>query len=96
MGVCLQAVMRESPSLLYKIRSHFDSLWNVFDLVMILLFAVAVVLRCTLNDANFEWARMMYTLDLSMFFIRFLQVFFVDKNMGPKVIMIRGMVSKFS
>jgi hypothetical protein len=88
----LQALSQESPSIIQRIVSHFHSMWNVLDFIMFSLFICAVILRCVLNSDQFDWARMIYTLDLSMFYIRFLQVFFVEKSMGPKVIIIRGMV----
>ena len=90
----MQVVATNSPSVKQKIASHFDSMWNVFDIIILALFIAAVVLRMTLPDEQFFWARNVYTLDLTFFFIRFIQVFFVSKSMGPKVIILRGMVSK--
>jgi len=90
--VLLQALTRESPSLRHRIISHFNSLWNIFDFVMFALFLVAVILRLTLKSDHVDWTRMAYAFDLTMFSVRFLQAFFVEKSMGPLVIIIKGMV----
>ena len=39
-------------------------------------------------------ARVIYSVTLAMFFLRLLQYFLALKALGPKVIMIRGMVSQ--
>jgi len=54
---------------------------------------LAVILRYTLtDDYTFEWARNVYVIDLVMFYLRILQFYFVEKTLGPKVVMIRRMV----
>jgi hypothetical protein len=39
------------------------------------------------------WARMLYSVTLGMYFIRFMHFFYAEKNIGPKVIMISRMVN---
>ena len=56
------------------------------------LFIVAIVLRSTLEGNAFVYARVFYCLTLLGFYLRFMQAFFVSKNIGPKVIMIQRMV----
>lgn len=76
-----------------KIRNYFSDAWNRIDQAMYLMLALAIVLRYTLtDDFNFEWARNVYAIDLVMFYLRILQFYFVEKRLGPKVIMIRRMV----
>ncbi|XP_074649507.1 transient receptor potential cation channel subfamily M member-like 2 isoform X2 [Tubulanus polymorphus] len=89
-----QVYSKDPRSLRFKIMGWFDNVWNRFDLCVYLLFIIAIVLRYTMKtEEDFRFARMVYALDLSMFFLRFMQVFFVDKNIGPKVIMIRKMLT---
>ena len=59
---------------------------------MYTILGLAVVLRFTVNDDNFEWTRNVYAVNLVMFYLRILQLFLVEKHLGPKVIMIRRMV----
>ncbi len=83
-------------SLWYKLMSYFSSLWNVFDLVVIVCMGVSVLLRYLLDGKDFDWARRMYSITIVLYYLRFLYVFYVSKNIGPKVIMIRRMVSQVS
>ena len=78
----------------YKVRNWFGSMWNRFDLAMYVIFIISVVLRYVLRGKSFVYARILYSVTLSMYYLRFMQTFFAEKNIGPKVIMIRNMVSK--
>ncbi|XP_021379559.1 transient receptor potential cation channel subfamily M member 1-like [Mizuhopecten yessoensis] len=88
-----QVLTRDQRSLVHKLRSWYSSVWNRFDLIMYLLFMLSVILRFVLSEDNFTWARMTYSITLAMYFLRFMQAFFVEKNIGPKVIMIRKMLT---
>jgi len=60
---------------------------------MFIILLVAVVLRFTLtNDSDFVWARYVYAIDLILFYLRILHFFHIYKRLGPKVIVIWGMV----
>ena len=62
---------------------------------MYAMLALAVLLRFTVNESYFEWIRNVYVIDLVMFYLRILQLFLVEKHLGPKIIMIRRMVIQF-
>lgn len=85
--------MTDELSFKYKVKKWWDNVWNQFDLAMYLLFAVAIILRYQLDSSSFVWARIAYSVTLAMFFLRLLQYLYAEKNLGPKVIMIRKMVS---
>lgn len=88
-----QILTDEAMTWRLKIRSYFSDAWNRIDQAMYVMLAVAVTLRYTLtDDYNFEWARNVYAVNLVMFYLRILQFYFVEKRLGPKVIMIRRMV----
>ena len=77
-------------------KSYFRNPWNKTDQLMFAMLGLAVILRYTLtDDAHFEWIRNIYAVNLVMFYLRILQLFLVEKHLGPKVIMIRRMVIKF-
>lgn len=82
----------ESLTISAKLSSYFASRWNQFDVIIYLLFIVAFTLRFALHGDEFDWARMVYTITLMLFFVRLLQFFFVHKDIGPKVIIFGGMV----
>lgn len=78
-----------------KFLDYFTNVWNQFDLFVYTLLAISVILRYCLTGDEFVWARMFYVSTLALFYLRFLQMFYVSKKIGPKVIMIRRMVSGF-
>ncbi|CAC5368004.1 TRPM3 [Mytilus coruscus] len=88
-----QILMKEQLSLLYKLRSWWGSVWNKFDLIMYILFLSSFIMRFSLSKEDFLWARMTYSITLAMYIMRTMQFFFVEKNIGPKVIMIRKMIT---
>jgi len=60
---------------------------------MYAVLALAVLLRYALtDDTYFDWIRNVYAIDLVMFYLRILQLFLIEKHLGPKIIMIRRMV----
>jgi len=76
-----------------KISNWLRETWNKVDLLSYIVFILAVVLRLVLCESNFEWARVFFSFSLIVFIIRFSQIFFVVENLGPKIIMIKNMVS---
>jgi len=61
---------------------------------MYIILLVAVILRFTLTDDNdFVWARYVYTVDLVLFYLRILQLYYFHKRLGPKVVVIWRMVT---
>ena len=67
--------------------------WNIVDQAMYVVLLVAVILRCTLNDSNFVAARYIYAINLVMFYLRILQLYYIHRRLGPKVVVIWRMVS---
>lgn len=91
--LCFQVWVKRAVSLSARLASYFDSVWNRFDFMLYGLLIISIIIRYTLTEYSFLWARRIYAVNLAMFFLRFLHTFFVDRNIGPKVIMIRRMVS---
>ncbi|XP_063414557.1 transient receptor potential cation channel subfamily M member-like 2 isoform X1 [Mytilus trossulus] len=69
-----------------------NDVWNIFDIIMYLLFLLSVLLRCLLNSDQFYFARMSYAVTLSMFILRSMHFFFIQRFIGPKVVMIGRML----
>lgn len=67
-----------------------SSYWNIWDAVAILLFFVAFGLR--MGEFLVE-ARIVYAIDLMFFILRILEIFYVDKTLGPYIVMIGRMVN---
>jgi hypothetical protein len=87
-------MVQEPENIFAKITYYFDNMWAYFDLLLYTLFIISIILRCTLYGEDFMWARIVYCCTLGMFFIHFMYIFYVERNIGPKVIIIRLMVSQ--
>lgn len=88
-----QILQTNKGSLLKNLKYWAKDVWNIFDIVMYLMFLLSVVLRCLLNSEQFYFARMAYAITLSMFILRSMHFFFIQRDIGPKVVMIGRMVS---
>ena len=76
-----------------KIKRYFGEYWNIVDLAMYLLLAIAIVLRFALtDDKEFVAVRYVYVLDIILFYQRILQLYSIHKRLGPKVVVIFRMV----
>ncbi|CAG2246292.1 TRPM3 [Mytilus edulis] len=68
------------------------NVWNIFDMLMYLLFFVSVMARCLLISDEFYYARLAYAITLAMFIFRTMHFFFVARYLGPKVVMIGRLI----
>ncbi|XP_071942447.1 transient receptor potential cation channel subfamily M member-like 2 isoform X2 [Antedon mediterranea] len=85
-----QIAQGESHRWWLRLRFWITDYWNLVDLATIILFSVGFVMR--LYTITFSAARVILAIDLMIFYIRLLQVFSVNKNLGPKLIMISKMM----
>lgn len=91
----LQILQTNKGSLLKNLTFWAKDVWNIFDITMYLMFLMSVVLRCLLRSDQFYFARMAYAVTLSMFILRSMHFFFIERFIGPKVVMIGRMVSTY-
>ncbi|CAF0789633.1 unnamed protein product [Rotaria sordida] len=82
----------EAPSARNVIKIYFKSYWNKLDVVAIILFFVGIVPRYITISECFCAARIILSFDLSIWFIRSLDMFTAVKLLGPKLVMIGEMV----
>ena len=76
-----------------EFKRYIKNPWNIFDQLMFIILLVAIILRFTLtSDENFVWARYVYIINLVMFYMRILQLYYIHPHLGPKVIVIWRMV----
>lgn len=88
-----QMIQIDTGSFFKNIKLWAKDVWNIFDVVMYLLFLASVFLRCLLDSEQFFYARLIYAITLAMFILRSMHFFFVTRIIGPKVVMIGRMVS---
>ncbi|CAF4196484.1 unnamed protein product [Rotaria sordida] len=82
----------QTPSTQNVFTIYFKSYWNQLDVVAIILFFVGIVLRYIPISECFCAARIILSFDLSIWFIRTLDMFTVVKLLGSKLVMIGEMV----
>ncbi|XP_059155365.1 transient receptor potential cation channel subfamily M member 3-like isoform X3 [Physella acuta] len=78
-----QIIASEPVNISMKLRVYISQLWNILDTIGIALFSVGVVLRfipATLRDAQ-----LIYSVDVIFWNIRMLEIFSVNKYLGPYV-----------
>ncbi|XP_052222219.1 transient receptor potential cation channel subfamily M member-like 2 [Dreissena polymorpha] len=76
-----------------KIRSWLGSHWNKFDLLINIIFMTTIAMRFTLSGNDFQYVRFLYSVTVGLYSMRFLHIFLVTENIGPKLVMIRKMVA---
>jgi len=92
-ALLLQILEGRNKGCISRFKYYFSDPWNIFDQVMLIMLLVAVILRLTLaNDNDFLAARYVYSINLVMFYLRILQLYYFHKRLGPKVILIARMV----
>ncbi|XP_048236497.1 transient receptor potential cation channel subfamily M member-like 2 isoform X3 [Haliotis rufescens] len=89
---CRQIVANNATSIKSKLYSYFTDSWNILDIITIVLFTTGMILRFIPNDESFNAARVVLSINLISFFFRILHIFSVNKQLGPKLVMIRRMI----
>ncbi|XP_065053971.1 transient receptor potential cation channel subfamily M member-like 2 isoform X2 [Rhopilema esculentum] len=91
-----QVITQEPKSFLRKLEWYFSSTWNIADVFSLISFLIATVLRYAAwksgNKEYLDVARIILATDVIIFIIRLLQIFSVNKNLGPKLVMIQKML----
>lgn len=84
--------MSEPGKLSQKIKVWLQEYWNITDLVAISVFIIGAILRLQ-NQPYMGYGRVIYCVDIIFWYIRVLDIFGVNKYLGPYVMMIGKMVS---
>ncbi|CAF4296461.1 unnamed protein product, partial [Adineta steineri] len=85
-------IAMEVQSVYGKLVAYFSVVWNKLDVLAISLFFIAFVLRLLPINQCFCGARVLLALDLTLWYIRTLDMFSAVKRLGPKLVMIGEMV----
>ncbi len=73
---------------------YLSIFWNKLDVLSVILFFIAIILRFIPSSDCFCGARILLAIDLSIWFIRTLDIFSAVKQLGPKLVMIGEMVTR--
>ncbi|KAJ8247905.1 hypothetical protein GJAV_G00251900 [Gymnothorax javanicus] len=86
-----QILMSEPGKLKQKINVWMEEYWNITDLVAISTFLMGLLLRLQ-NEPYMGYGRVIYCVDIIFWYIRVLDIFGVNKYLGPYVMMIGKMM----
>uniref|UniRef100_A0A6I8P005 Transient receptor potential cation channel subfamily M member 4 n=1 Tax=Ornithorhynchus anatinus TaxID=9258 RepID=A0A6I8P005_ORNAN len=73
-----------------RLRLYLADSWNQCDLVALSCFILGV--SCRLSPGMFELGRTMLCLDFMVFTLRLLHIFTVNKQLGPKIVIVNKMM----
>ncbi|XP_077452080.1 transient receptor potential cation channel subfamily M member 1-like isoform X2 [Stigmatopora argus] len=86
-----QILMSEPGKLKQKISVWLEEYWNITDLVAIITFLLGLMLRLQ-REPYMGYGRVIYCIDIIFWYIRVLDIFGVNKYLGPYVMMIGKMM----
>ncbi|KAJ8002420.1 hypothetical protein DPEC_G00158710 [Dallia pectoralis] len=89
-----QILMSEPGKLKQKVNVWLEEYWNITDLVAISTFLIGLLLRLQ-NEPLLGVGRVIYCIDIIFWYIRVLDIFGVNKYLGPYVMMIGKMVNSW-
>ncbi|PKU41448.1 transient receptor potential cation channel subfamily m member 1 [Limosa lapponica baueri] len=84
-------LMSEPGKLSQKVKVWLQEYWNITDLVAISVFIIGAILRLQ-NQPYMGYGRVIYCVDIIFWYIRVLDIFGVNKYLGPYVMMIGKMM----
>ncbi|XP_061143606.1 transient receptor potential cation channel subfamily M member 2 isoform X3 [Syngnathus typhle] len=73
-----------------KARMYFRELWNILDVLSIILFIIGLVFRLTTK--LFYAGKVVLCLDFVVFCLRLMAIFSISRTLGPKIIIVRRMM----
>ncbi|XP_038126508.1 transient receptor potential cation channel subfamily M member 5 isoform X4 [Cyprinodon tularosa] len=80
----------EEMSILKKFKLYVEDNWNKCDMVAILLFVVGV--SCRMSNGTYEAGRTVMAIDFMVFTLRLIHIFAINKQLGPKIIIVERMM----
>lgn len=73
-------------------RRHFSRFWNIIDLLSILFFIISIIFKETLSKDYFFITRLIFSFTIALFYIKFLNIFYAFKTIGPLLLMLVEML----
>ncbi|KAJ4923406.1 hypothetical protein JOQ06_000739 [Pogonophryne albipinna] len=86
-----QILMSEPGKLKQKINVWMEDYWNITDMAAIAVFLLGLLLRLQ-SEPSMGYGRVIYCVDIIFWYIRVLDIFGVNKYLGPYVMMIGKMM----
>ncbi|XP_063047033.1 transient receptor potential cation channel subfamily M member 4a [Engraulis encrasicolus] len=85
-----QSIVEGSTTILQRMNLYIQDIWNKCDLTAILMFSVGLV--CRMFPYTYRFGRAVMCVDYMVFTMRLIHIFAINKQLGPKIIMVGKMV----
>ena len=89
--VPFQIIVSEPKKFSQKVVVYYSNVWNIGDTCAVVFFIAGVAIR--FNPETRLLGRVFYCVDLIFWYMRILDIFSVNKYLGPYVMMIGKMVN---
>ncbi|XP_004916435.2 transient receptor potential cation channel subfamily M member 4 isoform X2 [Xenopus tropicalis] len=73
-----------------KVKQYLQDSWNHVDIIALCLFIIGLI--CRMFNESFEAGRTILCFDFMVFTLRLIHIFAVNKQLGPKIIIVRKMM----
>uniref|UniRef100_A0A671N7Z5 Transient receptor potential cation channel, subfamily M, member 2 n=1 Tax=Sinocyclocheilus anshuiensis TaxID=1608454 RepID=A0A671N7Z5_9TELE len=71
---------------------YISDLWNILDVLSIMLFIVGLVCRLVASGTVFYVGKVVLCIDFIIFCLRLMAIFTISRTLGPKIIIVRRMM----
>ncbi|XP_051566552.1 transient receptor potential cation channel subfamily M member 2 [Myxocyprinus asiaticus] len=75
-----------------KAKMYIKDLWNILDVLSILLFITGLVCRLQASDTVLYVGKVILCIDFIIFCLRLMAIFTISRTLGPKIIIVRRMM----
>ncbi|XP_075046847.1 transient receptor potential cation channel subfamily M member 4 isoform X2 [Mixophyes fleayi] len=85
-----QSFFEGSMPVTQMVKQYLQDSWNQVDITALLLFIIGVI--CRMMNHTYESGRTILCFDFMIFTLRLIHIFAVNKQLGPKIIIVRKMM----
>ncbi|XP_056610904.1 LOW QUALITY PROTEIN: transient receptor potential cation channel subfamily M member 2 [Triplophysa dalaica] len=75
-----------------KVKLYIKDVWNILDVLSIVLFISGLVCRLQGSSAVFYVGKILLCIDFIIFCLRLMAIFTISRTLGPKIIIVRKMM----
>ncbi|XDV29944.1 hypothetical protein PO909_032961 [Leuciscus waleckii] len=82
----------DGPGFRRKAKMYIRDLWNILDVLSIMLFISGLACRLQASETVFYVGKVLLCIDFIIFCLRLMAIFTISRNLGPKIIIVRRMM----
>uniref|UniRef100_A0AAR2IXG5 TRPM SLOG domain-containing protein n=1 Tax=Pygocentrus nattereri TaxID=42514 RepID=A0AAR2IXG5_PYGNA len=75
-----------------KAKMYIKDLWNILDVLSIMLFIIGLACRLQASGTVFYVGKVILCIDFIIFCLRLMAIFTISRTLGPKIIIVRKMM----